>query len=263
MMSKKSRIIIAVSLCVFIFGCVYPDSQDKDTRYLKGFCQVFKTKYNYTATWALNMKYFFVVCDSKGTVLDKISDSQTSFTPQGGAGGCWGVRNKKNGYDYSLVIIEQDDDRGIFIFDIMIRYKGKIYQAKLKKLIAFNGKKTEIFSFNMNDYVKDPKLSQKLDEYYTERNNRHRNRNKNLKSIDHKDIVKEINARARTVKAKSKNELRKQNRAPQFKKGSLEKYWLDEEKGLNIKDSTNVERIKRGMKPVLFLLRKPIAWEVP
>ena len=42
----------------------------------------------------------------------------------------------------------------------------------------------------------------------------------------------------------------------------LEKYWRDEKKGLNIKDSTNVERIKRGLEPILFLSRKPIAWEV-
>ncbi len=261
-MSKKSKLKIAVSLYIFIFACLYSYSQDKDTRYLKGFCQVSKTKYHYTAIWALNMKYRFVVCDGKRTVLDKISDSWTSFTPQGGSGGSGGLLKKTGDYDFNLVIIEQDDDKGIFVFDIMMRYKGKFYQAKLKKLVSFDGKKTEIVSFNMNDYVKDPKLLKKLDEYYTERDNRHRKRNKNPKPIDHKDIVKEINARARTVKAKSKAELRKENRAPQFKKDSLEKYWSDEKKGLNIKDSTNVERIKLGLQPIRFLLRKPIAWKV-
>ena len=50
--------------------------------------------------------------------------------------------------------------------------------------------------------------------------------------------------------------------APLFKKDSLEKYYEDEKKGLNIKDSTNVERIKLGMEPILSLSENPITWEV-
>ena len=263
-MSKKSKLKIAVLLYVLIFAYVYSYSQDKDTQYLKGFCQVFKTKHHYTALWALNMKYSFAICDDKGTVLDKIENSTTSLVPKTGSGSGICVSTGKTAlyHEFNMVIIEQDDDKGIFIFDILMRYKEKIYQAKLKKLVPFDGKKTEIFSFNMNNYVKEPKLLKRLASYFTKQSNRCINSSKNSKPIAHRDIVNGILARASTVKAKSKAELRKQNRAPQFKKDSLAKYWSDEKKGLNIKDSTNVERIKLGLEPILFLSRKPITWEI-
>ena len=251
-MYKKSKIKIAVSLYVFISVCLYSYSQ-KDTRCLKGFCQVSKTKHHYNVFWALNMKYSFAVYNNKGTVLDKIISSTTSFTPKGGAG------RSSNNFDYSLVIIEQDDDRGIFIFDIMIRYKGKIYQAKIKKLIAFNGKKTEIFSFNINDYVKDTELLKKLNAYYTQKITEMRNRIMNppypLDTPPFKTVPKEPDA------AKRKRDIIKKCRAPQFKKGTLKNYFRDEAKGLNIKDSTNVERIKRGLKPIMSLYSKQIVWK--
>jgi len=273
MMSKKNKIKIAVSLYVLIFVCLYSYSKDKDTRYLKGFCQVFKTK-NYAIDSALDMKYNFLICDGKGTVLDKIADSTTTFMPQKGAGGCWNVGNKRNGYDYSLVIIEQDDDRGIFVFDIVIRYNGKIYQAKIKKLVSFNAQKTEIFSINMNDYVKDSKLLNKLAQYYTKRYNRYMNpphpfdipsaKCTNLVSEVPIDIHSQdpVDIRNRAKLFAKLRPVKKDNIAPQFKKDSLEKYWSDEKKGLNIKDSTNVERIKLGLQPILLLSRKPIAWEI-
>ena len=151
----------AALLYAFISVCLCSYSQNTDQHYLKGFCQVTKMKH-YAKIHGLDMKYRFAVCDSKGTVIDNIVNSTTSFTPNRGAGGSTGVANKNIRYEFNLVIIEQNDDKGIFVFDIVIRYKGKIFQAKLKKLIPFNGSQTEFFSFNMNDYVKDPKLLKKI-----------------------------------------------------------------------------------------------------
>lgn len=272
-MYKKSKLKIAVSLYILIFVCLYSYSQDKDTRYLKGFCQVFKTK-NYAIDSVLDMKYSFAVCDSKGIVLNKIANSTTTFTPKKGAGGYWGARNKTNGNDFSLIIIEQDDNKGIFIFDIIMRYKKQIYQAKLKKLVPFNGKKTEIFSFNMNDYVKDPKLLKKLAQHFTKQYNRSMNppfpydtpprKCLNIVSEELIDIHSNdpVDIRNRAKLFAKLRPVRKEKLAPLFKKDSLKKYWRDEAKGLNIKDSTNIERIKRGLKPILFLSLKPTAWEV-
>ena len=116
------------------------------------------------------MLLFLFVCVLIHRIL---INSTTSFTQNRGAGGSTGVVNRNRSHDFNLVIIEQNDDKGIFVFDIVIRYKGKIFQAKLKKLIPFNGNQTEFFfSFNMNDYVKDPKLLKKLDEYYAKRHKR-------------------------------------------------------------------------------------------
>ena len=259
-MFKKKDIAITASLCVFIFICFCSCSQNKNKQYIKGYCKVSKTKHHYTVFWALNMNYSFAVYNDKGTVLDKIADRNTSLTPKGGAGSGVSGQKKTGICDFNLVVIEQDDDKGIFIFDILMRYKGKIYQAKIKKLITFDGKKTEIFSFNINDYVKDPKLLKKLNEYYTKKIIEARNRIMNppypLDTPPFKTIRKEPDA------AKRRQNIIKKCRAPQFKKGSLEKYFRDEKKGLNIKDSTNVERIKKGLEPVLSLSRKPITWEI-
>ena len=257
-MYRKSNIKLAVSLYVFIFACVFSFSQDKNTRYLKGFCQVFKTKHHYDLFHALDMKYSFVVCDAKGTVTDKlIDDGTTTFTPKKGAGSRR-VTGKTYRYDFYFAAIEQDNDKGIFVFDIVIRYKGKFFQAKTKKLVSFDGKKTEIFSFNMNDYIKDPKLLKKLDAYYAKRHKKHLERLEDPLGTPPRKITKANNLSNEA----SRKVYKKANRAPQLQKDSLEKYWRDEKKGLNIKDSTNIERIKRDLEPILFLSRKPITWEV-
>lgn len=239
----------AALLYAFISVCLCSYSQNTDQHYLKGFCQVTKMKH-YAKIHVLDMKYRFAVCDSKGTVIDKIENSTTSFTPNKGGGGNMGIVNRNSSHDFNLVIIEQNDDKGIFVFDIVIRYKGKIFQAKLKKLIPFNGSQTEFFSFNMNDYVKDPELLKKLDEYYAKRHKRF------MISINDPN---QIYFDYRPPKKFDKTEWQS---APLFKKGSLEKYYEDEKKGLNIKDSTNVERIKLGLEPILSLSESPITWEV-
>ena len=256
-MYRKSKIKLAVSLYVFIFACLFSFSQGKDTRYLKGFCQVFKTKHHYDVLHALDMKYSFVICDAKGTVINKIvKNGNTTFTPKKGAGS-GSVTGKTYRYDFYFVAIEQDNNKGIFVFDIVIRYKGKIFQAKTKKLISFDGKKTEIFSFNMNDYIKDAELLKKLDAYYTKRHKKFIEfQNEPFKNKPFPTPAHRLSNEER------RKAYRKANRAPQLKKDSLEKYWRDEKKGLNVKDSTNIERIKRDLEPILFFSDKPITWEV-
>ena len=274
-MSGKSQIVITVSLCVLSLFVLFSCSQNKNVRYLKAFCQVLKTKH-YIGNYVLDMEYSFAVCNGKGTVLDKIADRNTSFTPKGGA--VLGVSGqKKTGVlGFNLVIIAQDNDRGIFVFDIIMRYKGKIYQAKVKKLVPFDGKKTEILSLDINEYVKDRELLKKLARYFTEQRNyvmsppypldKEPVRCSSMVSEEPIDIHSQdpadIQNRIKLGRRLRRRDIKKECRAPQFKKYSLEKYFRDEEKGLNIKDSTNVERIKKGLEPVLYLSRKPITWEI-